>query len=214
MPDPPSSMKVAQPFDNVKSLNSQLPLFDPNTMIHHKVPRSHDRIVIPYKDLYRSKRYGVSSIYRVLSPGMFFKKFDQIRDCLQFTLGLPTCEREAILRILRFWAYYGQVYVKQAQISEQPGVSKATYWRAIRCLKELGLIHVINRFVIRPHAQISNLYLLKGLIIVIARYLAEHGQAFREKWLEPYLVMPGRLFWSLKLPFITASSGGLPLDYS
>jgi hypothetical protein len=43
--------------------------------------------------------------------------------------------------------------------------------------------------------QISNLYLLHKLLLVIARYLAEHGVQFFEKWLRPYLSMPGRSFW-------------------
>ena len=179
-------------------LNSQLPLFS-DSMIHHKVSQLPERIIVSYKYIERYKRYGVSSSRRVLSPQLLLKRFDQVRDCLQYALGLPTGEREAVLRILRFWAYYGQVYVKQAQISENPGVSKATYWRAIRRLKDRGLIRVINRFVIRPHAQISNLYQLDKLVLVIARWLAEHGTGFLERWLQPYLSAPGRVFWTLFL---------------
>ena len=187
---------VEQPFSPVKSLNSQLPLFSPDSMIHHKVSRHHDRIVIPYKDLYRSKRYGVSSLYRVLSPGMLLKKENQVRDFLELTLGFGPSAREVIFRLCRFWAYYGYVYPKEAQVSLEPGCSKATFWRTIRKLEELGLVRVINRFLIREHAQISNLYRLDRLMLALARYIAEHGGQFDERWLRPYLTMPGRLFWS------------------
>lgn len=195
---------LEQLFSNVNPpLNSQLPLF-PASMIHHKGRGSPDRLILHGKDIYSSKRYGVSSSRRVLSPQLLLKRFDQVRDCLQYALGLTTCEREATLRVLRFWAYYGQVYVKQTQISENPGVSKATYWRAIRRLKDRGLIRVVNRFIIRPHAQISNLYRLDKLVLVIARWLAEHGSGFRERWLQPYLSAPARVFWSL---FLTSGQG-------
>ena len=188
--------KVAQPFDTVKSpLNSQLSLF-PDSMIHHKDPSLRSYIIVSYTSMYRDKRYGVSSSYRVLSPQLFFKQFDRVRDCLKYTLGLTVSQREVALRLLRLWAYYGNVYPKEAQITGQPGCSKATHWRTIRILESLGLVNVINRFIIRPHAQISNLYRLDRLVLLLARYIAEHGHQFYEGWLQPYLTMPGREFWS------------------
>jgi len=126
---------------------------------------------------------------------LLLKKYDQIRDCLVDYAELTTAQREVTLRLLRLWAYYGYVYPKESTITSEPGCSKATFWRTIRLLEELGLVRVINRYVIRPHAQISNLYRFDKLLLVIARYLAEHGQAFQEKWLEPYLRLPGRVFW-------------------
>ena len=101
------------------------------------------------------------------------------------------------MRLLRLWAYYGQVYPKESQITEDPGCSKTTFWRTIRLLQDEGLVHVINRYVVRPHAQISNLYRLDRLILVIARYLAEHGTQFYQDWLRPYLSLPGATFWTL-----------------
>ena len=62
-------------------------------------------------------------------------------------------------------------------------------------LQDMNLLKVVRRFLIRAEAQISNLYLLDNLLIVIARYLAEHGTGFLEKWLQPYLTMPGLKFW-------------------
>jgi len=150
--------------------------------------------------------YGVSSSNRVLTPGLLLKKFDYIRDYLQYTLGLPTAQRAVILRLLPLWAYYGSVYPKETQITKLPGCSKATFWRTIKVLESIGLIRVVNRYLMRPQAQISNLYLLHNLIVVIARYLAEHGQNFKEKWIRPFLIMPGSQFWpqlvtmELKLP--------------
>jgi len=192
----PSVKKVAQPFDNVKSLNSQLPLPFPDSMIHHKDPPLHERIIVSYTNIYQDKRYGVSSAYRVLSPGMFFKKYDQIRDFLELNLCLGSSGREVVLRLCRLWAYYGHVYPKVSQICAEPGCSKATFWRTISRLEQLGLIRVINRFIIRPHAQISNLYRLDKLMLALARYIAEHGSLDGPEWLTPYLTMPAREFWS------------------
>ncbi|MBA7691991.1 hypothetical protein ES703_100547 [subsurface metagenome] len=167
-----------------------------NSMIHHKVsPNIPQYIVVTRKNL-SSSPYGVSQSHRVLSPGLFLKCYDRIRDCLDQVLGLTVSQREVVLRLLWFWAYYGQVYPKEATITEMPGCSKATFWRTIKTLRERNLVHVINRFVVRPHAQISNLYRLDRLCILLARYLAEHGHGFLEKWLRPALTMPGRLFWS------------------
>lgn len=191
-----TNTKVAQTCENVKppKLNTQLPLFS-GTMIHHKVlgPRNH-RIVL-YNGIGRDKPYGVSSYRRILSPGLFRKRFDQVRDCLEYVLGMTIGQREVTLEMLRLWAYYGQVYPKARHFCQQPGSSPATFWRTVKVLRELKLVKVINRFICRPHAQISNLFLLHKLILLIARYLSEHGQRFREKWLQPYLDMAGRLFW-------------------
>ena len=196
MPNTQPSVKVAQPFPTVKSLNSQLPLFDPDSMIHHKDPSLRSYIIVSYTSIGKDKRYGVSSSFRVLSPQLLFKKFDLVRDCLQGVLGLTTAQREVTLRLLRYWAYYGKVYPKESLISSEPGCKKATFWRTVKQLEDRGLIQVINRFVFSPHAQISNLYRLDRLVLLLARYIAEHGGQFAEAWLTPYLTMPGREFWS------------------
>jgi len=166
------------------------------SMRHHKAREP--RIVgNTLKDVVeRGKRYGVSSYYKVLTKGVLNKHFDQIVHCLRDVVGLPTAEREAALTLLRFGAYYGNVYPKASQCCSQPGCSKATFWRAVMHLKDLGLLRTIPRFLVREHAQISNLYLLDRLILLLARYLAEHGVAFWEKWLKPALAMPGSVFWS------------------
>ena len=212
MPLTTTNTKVAQPFLPVKSRVASNDIPSSNSMIHHKDYSYSIRIIYKSKEKPLSTPYGVSSSQRVLSPQLLLKKYDQVRDCLAYCVELSTAQREVVLRLLRLWAYYGNVYPKESMITSDPGCSKATFWRTIRILKELGLIRVINRYVVRPHAQISNLYRFDRLLIVIARYLAEHGQGFWEKWLTPYLVMPAKLFWSFRFPFTTASSGGLPLE--
>lgn len=191
----PSTPKVAHTFWPVKSNEPSWLTPPPDSVIHHKNHTSISNIIHKSKGKRVSCSYGVSRSYRVLSPQLLLKKFDSVRDFLQYTLGLTTAERAVTLRLLRLWAYYGKVYPKESQISEYPGCSKATYWRTIKYLRELGLVHVVNRYLIRPHAQISNLYRLDRLVLVIARYLAEHGVHFGEKWLTPYLQLPGRVFW-------------------
>lgn len=186
---------VEQPFSPVKSSPPVYPVNTPDSMIHHKVsPNPPQYIVVTRKNL-SSPPYGVSQSQRILTKDLLLKKYDQVRDCLAYCMKLSVSEREVVLRLLRFWAYYGQVYPKESTITNDPGCSKATFWRTIRLLKELGFISVTNRYVIRPHAQISNLYRFDRLLIVIARYLAEHGVGFWEKWLQPYFSMPGSLFW-------------------
>ena len=187
---------LEQPFSPVKSSNSTINGNPSNSVIHHKVGGNHSLILYRERSYYRGNPYGVSPSQRVLSPQLLLKKYDLVRECLQYPLGLSTAQREVTLRLLRYWAYYGKVYPKEAQVTEEKGCSKATFWRTIGLLEQRGLLHVVNRYVIRPHAQISNLYRFDKLLIVIARYLAEHGTRFLEKWLTPALTMPGRLFWS------------------
>lgn len=172
----------------------------PDSMIHHNVPDSHvlkERIVY-YGGI--GRRYGVSSSRRVLSPELLLKKYDYIRDCLKYVLGFTTAQREVTLRLLRYWAYYGQVYLKESQVTAEPGCSKATFWRTVRLLEELGLIRIINRYIIRPHAQISNLYRLDRLVVMLARYLAEHIAHAWDDWLLPWIRLTWPEFWSCQSP--------------
>jgi len=190
---------IEHSFDNVKyPLNAQLPLFT-ESMIHHNTPLSIKKRIVLRKGIKEGVRYGVSPSRRVLSRELLLKRFDRVRDCLEYAVGLHPAQRVVALRLLRYWAYYGNVYVKEATVTAEPGCSKATYWRTVKVLQLSGLITVINRYIIRPYAQISNLYRFDRLLLIIARYLAEHGVAFREKWLRPYLVMPGFQFWPMML---------------
>ena len=191
-----SPSRLAQPFCPVKPSIPSIPSIPSNPMIHHKSRISRNKKLIVSYGRYREERYGVSRSHRLLSPGLFIKRFDNIRDCLEHVIGLTVAQREVALRLLRLWAYYGHVYPKESQVTELPGCSKATYWRTVKLLKELSLVTVVNRYVIRPHAQISNLYRLDRLVLLLARYLAEHGSHFWEKWLRPVLAMPGQQFWS------------------
>lgn len=191
----PTALKVAHPLDLVNpQLNTQLPLF-PDSVTHHKVLRPGNQKIVYYRNSTMGKGYGVSRSRRVLSPQLLLKRFDQVRDCLQDVCGLTCGQREVTLKLLRLWAYYGEVYPKASSITEEPGSRHSTFWRTINVLQEHKLVIVVNRFLVRPHAQISNLYRMDKLVLLIARYLAEHGAHFCEKWLQPYLSMPGSQFW-------------------
>lgn len=172
----------------------QLPLF-PDSMTHHKLLGRGREYIVLRKGTPHPQSYGVSSAYRVLSPQLLLKRFDQVRDCLQNVLGLTTGQREVTLKLLRLFAYYGQVYPKASLFCQEPGASRATFWRTIKRLSNENLVQVVNRFILRPHAQISNLYRFDKLLLLLARYLAEHGQAFYQKWLKPYLALAGSVFW-------------------
>jgi len=212
MTKPSTRENLAQPFSLVKPGETAGSDTLSKMMIHHKEDTIIPPIILKNRNSSLPSPYGVSRNDRVLSPQLLIQKFDQVRDCLTYSLKLSTAQREVTLRLLRMWAYYGQVYPRECMITKEPGCSKATFWRVIARLRDIGLVTVVNRYVIRPHAQISNLYLLQGLILVIARYLAEHGHGFREKWLKPYMAMPGRIFWSLLFTPGVSISGGLPLD--
>jgi len=158
-------------------------------MIHHKYH------ILSYNSIKKKKPYGVSSSYKVLSKGLLLKKWGLVVRCLKEVLHLSTKQVDVVLALLRLQAYYPRVYPKASQIAEAEYVGKATVWRTVNNLQDMNLLEVVNQFVLRPEAQTSNLYLLNNLIILIARYLAEHGVQFYEKWLKPYLQLPGSVFW-------------------
>lgn len=195
-----TSPNLAQPFSFVNPhLNTQLPLF-PNSMTPHS--NSHIYGIRGNLDKVRkdTSYYGVSWDHRVLTKGVFIKQRDRVRDFLQNTLGFSVGDRDFTLGTLEYWAYYGKCYAKIADLCRKPGCSESTAHRALSKLKNLGLVVVIERYLEPRRRQISNLFLLHKLILVIARYLAEHGQRFAEKWLEPYLQLPGAVFWRKWLP--------------
>jgi len=192
----PTNTKVAQTFDNVNSreLNTQLPLFSDRMTPHSKV---REPVIRGNRDrVWRETRYfGVSQSQRLLTKGLLLKRFDRVRDFLQDVLGFSVGERDLTFGLLRFWAYYGQCYPKIADLCGEPGCSESTAHRAIRKLKQMGLAIVVKRYLTPWRRQISNLFLLHKLLLLIARYLAEHGQRFYQQWLQPYLDMPGSQFW-------------------
>lgn len=199
---------LAHSFENVNTpLNSQLPLFS-DSMRHHNVSIHSNKKIVYIRGDTLQLGYGVSPSRRVLTPQLLLKRFDQVRDCLAYTVGLTVHQREAALYLLRLWAYYGNTYPKAAQVTADGGCSKATYWRTVARLRDLGLITIINRYIIRPHAQISNLYKFDRLLLILARYLAEHGVPFLQKWIQPYLAMTGSRFWPMML--IRSSPGPSP----
>jgi len=185
----------ASPASQTRPLNTQLPLF-PASMTPHS--NSRVPIIRGNKDIVwtRTSYYGVSTSRRVLSPQLLLKRFDQVRNFLSHTLHLTSAEREVTFHLLRLWAYYGNVYPKAAMLAEYTGCSKATYWRAVRKLRDLGLVTVIPRFLTPYRRQISNLYRLDKVILLIAKYLAEHGVLLPARWLKPYLLLPWPDLWA------------------
>jgi len=214
-----TTLKLAQTFLPVKpDINSQLPLL-PDSMIHHNsVISKRNKLIVSYSR-YMGKRYGVSSVSKLLPVSLFTKKYEYIERCLGLVVGLSQCEVEAVMRLLRIETYYGEAYPKASHIAgdiQDPppqlfvpylgyvppkrhhlGTSRATFWRAIHHLKELGLVTVVNRYVLREHAQISNLYKLDKLLIIIAKYLAEHTGRLWPKWVEPYLSLTWPKLWDV-----------------
>lgn len=190
---------------NNSSLHNQLPLVKsqtfntlstpPKPMIHHKDYSNTYTIIYKNKGKRVPKPYGVSSSHKVLTKGLLLKKWDLVVRCLKENCELTPAERDVALEFLRFQAYYPEVYPKATQVALEVNRGVATFWRTVGKLQDMNLLEVYQRFLIRPEAQISNLYLLKGLVLLLARYLAEHGVAFRERWLTRALTMPGRLFW-------------------
>ena len=191
---------LEHPLGIVKS--PQLPLLNlpPDSMTPHS--NSHIYSIRGNRDkVWRETRYyGVSYDYRVLTKGVFFKQFDRVREFLQDVLGFSVGERDFTLGTLEYWAHYGNCYAKIADLTHKPGCSESTAHRALRKLKNMGLARVIERYLEPRRRQISNLLLLHKLLLLIARYLAEHGVPFLQKWLKPYLRLPGSIFWHILAP--------------
>ena len=116
--------------------------------------------------------YGVPTPRRMLTPGLLRKKHHLILIFLR-SLGLTTAELPAAFYLLRLFSYYGKVYPKAPNYSEDFYRSKRSFWRAVAKLEDAGLIDRINRYLY--HLQISNCYRLDKLVLCIIRYLAEHG---------------------------------------
>lgn len=217
--------KLAQPFGAVKPDITLPPTAGPKPMAHHKVHSRFRRKLI----IRELGNYGVPSAVemsrRVISPQGLLKWFNVIQEGLRVELGLTPGQRLVVSRLLRYWAYYGAVYPKASQVAGEPevtggmcawraeqglgpppqgeGVSKRTFWRTVALLEEMGLLARVNRYVIRPHAQISNLYLVEHLIYWLARYIAQRREFFCPRWLEPILRASERVFWA----FVTGGRG-------
>ena len=136
--------------------------------------------------------YGVPAPRRMLSPSLLLKKHHYIISYLQ-AIGLTPSEREITMHLLRLYAYYGKVYPKAHQFTENGGCSKRSFWRAVAKLEESGLIDRINRYL--HHLQISNCYRLDKLILCLIRYLAEHGNPNIPDFAHDLLNQVGTSFW-------------------
>lgn len=187
----PGNRQAVKPPGGNNSPTSPMPV-----ILHKAIHHSKKIIMSPNMRTVNS-HYAVSPVNRGITIGVLNKRHERIRELLASQLGLTQCQRECAFRLLRLWTYYGKVYPKAGQLADRPGCSRATFFRTVRILEDLGLIRVVNRFLVRERAQISNLYLLHNLALVIARYLAEHGVSFPASWLSRYLTMPGSTFWYL-----------------
>jgi hypothetical protein len=136
--------------------------------------------------------YGVPTERRLLTPGVFIKKFHRIRDYL-VNAGLTAAERQVALNLLRLYCYYGKVYPKASEFIDERGCSPRTFWRAVTKLEDMGLIDRINRYL--HHLQISNAYRLDKLVLVLARWLAEHGHHFTDNFTLSLLRLTAVSFW-------------------
>jgi len=137
--------------------------------------------------------YGVPSERRIITAGVIIKRFDRIRDCLVM-LGFTRAKRDVILQLVRLYAYYGKVYPKAEQIAEYPICSKRTFWRTITDMEQDGLIERTNRYL--NHLQISNAYRLDRLILILARFIAEHTQQVFTAFTNKLLCFAGSNFWT------------------
>ena len=136
--------------------------------------------------------YGVPAPRRMLTPSLLLKKHDYIRAYL-VALKLTPAEREITLQLLRLYAYYGKVYPKASEFTQDGGCSKRSFWRAVAKLEDSGHIDRINRYL--HHLQISNCYRLDKLVLCIIRYLAEHGNPFTDTFTQTLIRLTTNSFW-------------------
>ncbi len=136
--------------------------------------------------------YGVPAPRRMLTPSLLLKKHHYIVSYLR-AIGLTTAERDAAFFLLRLYAYYGKVYPKAPDHTEDCYCSKRSFWRTITKLEDSGLIDRINRYL--HHLQISNCYRLDKLVLCLIRYLAEHGSPYISDFAHHLLSQVGASFW-------------------
>ncbi|MBA7624466.1 hypothetical protein ES703_31875 [subsurface metagenome] len=136
--------------------------------------------------------YGVPAPRRMLPPSLLLKKHHYIRTYL-VSLGLTPAEKDAAFYLLRLYAYYGKVYPKAPNYTEDCYRSKRSFWRTVAKLQDSGLIDRINRYL--NHLQISNCYRLDKLVLCIIRYLAEHGCPYLPDFAHDLLRQVGVSFW-------------------
>jgi len=138
--------------------------------------------------------YGVPAPRRMLTPSLLLKKHYYILAYLK-SIGLTTAERPAAFYLLRLYAYYGKVYPKAPNYSEDFYNSKRSFWRAVAKLEDSGLVDRINRYL--HHLQISNCYRLDKLVLCIVRYLAEHGCPYFDEFTRDIINQTANSFWRI-----------------
>ncbi len=155
-------------------------------------PTYRDNHTLNTTTLLEKLTYGVPAPRRMLTPGLLLKKHHYILAYLK-ELGLTTQERQAAFYLLRLYAYYGKVYPKAPNYTEDFYASKRSFWRAVAKLEDSGLIDRLNRYL--HHLQISNAYRLDKLVLCIIRYLAEHGSPYISDFAHDLLTRIGISFW-------------------
>ncbi len=153
---------------------ASLPFIQPylQSTAHHNALSTSLNTIYYKKGIEIEKRYGVPQSYRILTMGNYHKHHNDINTMLRVVLGLENRERDAVRCLLRLFLYYGKVYPKADDVADQEYISKRTFWRAMRKLQDMGVLEVINRYI--NHKQISNLYRLDKLVVMIATFIAEH----------------------------------------
>lgn len=171
--------------------NTSSPDQTPQSMAHHNTLPRRGLNLFFKKGVKIEKRYGVPQTQRLLTMGNYHKHHDEICHLMN-RLGLDPRERDAVFVLLRLFIYYGKVYSKAADVAEDAYISKRTFWRAVGKLRDLGVLEVFNRYA--NHRQISNLYRLDKLVLLLARYLAEHGRPISRVGVQ--LAALFKSFWS------------------
>jgi len=138
--------------------------------------------------------YGVPAPRRMLTPSLLLKKHDYIRRYL-VEIGLTPAERQITFHLLRLYVYYGKVYPKAHEFTEDGGCSKRSFWRAVAKLEESGVIDRINRYL--HHLQISNCYRLDKLVLCLVSYLAEHGCPFLDQFTNDIISQTANSLWRI-----------------
>lgn len=204
---------LSQPSFPVKyQPNAQLPLVA-DMMIHHK---KYGSIYIKgtlgnFKKI--SGSYGVSSSRQILTKSLVIKRWERIDEILRDDLGLTPKQCQVTMKLLWYEVFCGQAFpsasVLAGEYEETPRlaawraeqglgrparrgeIGRATVWRTIRLLREMGLITVVNRIITPYRRQTSNLYLLRKLMILIARELARHLASL----CPPYFILDFKMTW-------------------
>ena len=161
----------------------------PATVAHHKLLSSPIILKDKFNKYVPSEiPYNVQATFRIIPKAVFIKRHDAILNFIR-QLGFTKKESWAIIRLLRFWIYYGLAYPKAETVcggekllnketnkieTRYADFSVRTFWYAVKKLDDAGLLVKYRQLL--NGRKTASLYRLDKLVLYLAARMAEHAQ--------------------------------------